>query len=229
MTGNVSIDLSLTNIWKSWQKFRRGKKLSPEIEYYSYNLEQNLLELYADLNSGKYQHSDYRKFFVTDNKRREISVARIKDRIVHRLVYEYLLPIDKTFDFDAWSCRKGKGLLAAITRAQDMTKRYKNCYVWRADIKKFFDNVDQNKMMCLIRKRISDPKALWLCEKIIESYVQKNGDLTASQIEREREQFLPAPRISISSSPRNANRQPNQSDFCQYLFKRVGSLGQNIL
>jgi retron-type reverse transcriptase len=194
MTGNVSINLSLANIWESWQKFRVGKKPSPEIEYFSYNLEQNLFKVYAELSKGSYQHSSYRKFFVTDNKRREISVAQVKDRVVHRLVYEYLLPIDKSFDFDAWSCRRHKGLIAAIERAQNKAKRYKNHFVWRADIKKFFDNVDQIKLMQLIDNKISDPKALRLIEKIIKSYsvtsAQKNGDLTlttAGRNSRERE------------------------------------------
>jgi len=100
--GSVSINLSIANIWRCWYKFKRGKRKTSELEYYQYYLERNLADLHNDLDSNGYKHGAYRKFVVTDNKRREISVASIKDRIVHRLLYEYLAEIyDKTFIFDA--------------------------------------------------------------------------------------------------------------------------------
>ncbi|MBI5754578.1 reverse transcriptase [Candidatus Peregrinibacteria bacterium] len=124
MIGSESIDLSLKNIWQSWKEFRKGKKASDELHHFQYYLEKNLFELCEDLNNGRYKHGNYRKFIVNDNKRREISVAIIRDRVVHRLVYDYLEGIyDKTFIYDAWSCRKGKGLLGAIERTACFLKR----------------------------------------------------------------------------------------------------------
>ena len=106
------IDLGLSNVWKSWFAFRKGKRMSDEMHEFQYNLESRLFELHKDLNEGTYKHGKYRHFMVCDNKRREISVSSIRDRIVHRLLYDYLVPIwDKTFIYDAWSCRKGQRLL----------------------------------------------------------------------------------------------------------------------
>ena len=117
--GSDSIDLSLKNIWRSWFEFRKGKRASNELHEFQYHLEKNLYALFKDLNYGTYRHGCYKKFIVCDNKRREISVASIRDRVVHRLIYEWLEKIyDKTFIYDAWSCRKGKGLLGTIERAQ---------------------------------------------------------------------------------------------------------------
>ena len=124
MIGSESIDLSLKNIWVSWRQFRKGKKTTDELHHFQYYLERNLFELFQDLNSGNYHHGNYRKFIVNDNKRREISVAHIRDRVVHRLIYDYLEKIyDKTFIYDAWSCRKGKGLLGAIERTSCFLQR----------------------------------------------------------------------------------------------------------
>ena len=115
--------MSLENIWRSWFEFRKGKRVGDEIHAFQYYLEKNLYELFQDLNNGRYRHGGYRKFVVCDNKRREISVASVRDRVVHRLLYDYLEKIyDKTFIDDAWSCRKGKGLLGAIERAQGFLK-----------------------------------------------------------------------------------------------------------
>lgn len=124
--GSDSIDLSLKNIWRSWFEFRKGKRVGDELHAFQYQVEKNLYALFKDLNNGTYRHGGYCKFIVNDNKRREISVASIRDRVVHRLIYEYLEKIyDKTFIYDAWSCRKGKGLLGAIERTQVFLKPFK--------------------------------------------------------------------------------------------------------
>jgi retron-type reverse transcriptase len=118
-----SIDLSLKNIWKCWFAFRAGKRATLEMHDFQYHLEKNLYKLFLDLNNGRYRHGGYKKFIVCDNKRREISVASVRDRVVHRLIYDYLEKIyDKTFIYDAWSCRKEKGLLGAIERTQEFLR-----------------------------------------------------------------------------------------------------------
>lgn len=169
--GSSSIDLSLSNIWQSWFKFKRGKKLTQELQHFSYYLEENLFALYNELNSGSYKHQGYRKFVTTDSKRREILVASVRDRVVHRLIYEYLIEIyDRTFAFDVWSCRKEKGLTKAIERTQKVLDARKKDFVWRADVKKFFDNIDQQKLIDIILLKISDERAMSLLKEIIGSY-----------------------------------------------------------
>jgi hypothetical protein len=128
--GKESIDLGLENIWRSWFTFKRGKNFTADMHAFQYHLERNLYELFKGLNSGDYRHGDHSKFIVCDNKRREISVARIRDRVVHRLIYDYLNGIyDKTFIFDAWSCRLNKGLLGAIERTQTFLRCYPRGYI----------------------------------------------------------------------------------------------------
>src|SRR3990167_7098857 len=172
MTGRISdIDLSLANIWRSWWNFRRGKRASTAITEFAFYLEQNLYKLHQELINGEYRHGDYEHFIVRDNKRREIAVANVRDRVVHRLLYDYLVPIwDKTFIYDAWSCRKNKGLYGAIDRAQLFMKTYYSGWVWRTDIIKFFDSVNQSTLKRLLRRRVHDPAALWLLDEVINSY-----------------------------------------------------------
>ena len=154
---------------------------------FQYSLERNLYELFQDLNSGGYQHGGYRKFIVNENKRREISVAGIRDRVVHRMIYDYLVKIyDKTFIYDAWSCRKGKGLHGAVERTQGLLKRGMNsgaCYkyatptrrrrfswVWKCDVRKFFDNIDHELLLRIISRRTKDSITRNLLKEVIYSY-----------------------------------------------------------
>lgn len=169
--GNVSIDLSLNNIWRSWFLFKQGKKKSLELEEFTYHLETNLFDLWQYLKNETYTHGPYRFFWVTDNKKRKIAVAGVADRVIHRLLYEYLVPIyDKNFIFDAWSCRPQKGLIGAIERTQDFLAKHKNGFIWRTDIKKFFDSVDHNILYQIINRKIRDEQALAIIKKIIDSY-----------------------------------------------------------
>jgi len=83
--------LSLSAVWDAWFAFRQGKHRTKEIEEFGYHLERNLWRLQLDLINRTYRHGGYRVFTVMDNKRRVISVAGIRDRVVHRLLYQYLL------------------------------------------------------------------------------------------------------------------------------------------
>lgn len=169
--GSDSIELGLKNVWHSWVAFRKGKRATAELHEFQYHLERNLFNLQRDLESGTYHHGGYKTFTVSDNKRREISVASIRDRVVHRLVYDYLTPLyDKAFIHDAWSCRVGKDLLGAIQRAQHFLKKSPHAWVWRGDIEKFFDSVDHETLLKILARKIKESKTYALLKGIIGSF-----------------------------------------------------------
>lgn len=159
-------------MWNSWWCFRRGKRATGELILFEYYEEQHLFNLQRDLAQGSYRHGPYRRFVVTDNKRREISVATLRDRVVHRLVYNYLVEIyDSTFSYDAWSCRKGKGVIGAIERAKEYAHKHPDSFVWRMDITKFFDSVQQTTLLSILARRLhQDIPASKLVREIIQSY-----------------------------------------------------------
>ncbi len=171
MTDNSSIDTSLTNIWTAWRAFRSGKKPSRDILRFQSDLESNLLQLCADVHTGNYIHAPYTHRIINEKKRRDIAVAQVRDRIVHRLLYDYMVPLlDKAFDPDVWSCRRGRGLHQCLDRCLLLAQRHKSGYVWRADISKFFDNIDHQVLMRCLRDKIHDPIAIRLLNIVITSY-----------------------------------------------------------
>lgn len=171
MTGNSSIDISLTDVWRSYRRFRKGKKPSLAIIEFEAGLMDNIIGLHKSLDNGSYKHGPYAHMIVSDRKRRDIAVASVRDRVVHRLLYDHLVLIwDKTFIYDAWSCRKEKGLQKAIERAQDLMRRYKSAWVWRADINKLFDSVDQEALKTILRKREKNLRVLKLLDEVIDTY-----------------------------------------------------------
>lgn len=158
-------------IWQALQAFTRGKRASVAIITFRTHLERNLLQLAQDLQSSTYQHGGYESFIVHDPKRRDIAVASVRDRIVHRLLYEYLVSIwDKAFCYDAWSCRRGKGLQGALQRTNQHMKSYRAGWLWRSDITKFFDTVDHDRLRFILRTKVKSPKAINLLDTAIHSY-----------------------------------------------------------
>ena len=179
------IDMSIPKIWQAWRRFARGKRKTPEYHDFVFNLESNLRKIHEDLCRRTYIHGSYDVFETYENKKRTILVAKWRDRVMHRLVYDYLVEIyDESFIYDLWSCRKGKGLTGAIERSQLLLRRNQHAFVWRSDVKKFFDSVDQDVLLTVLRKKIVRPNVLWIIEKIIHSY---SCDLGERERERERE------------------------------------------
>ncbi len=171
-------------IYRAWDSFRKGKRLSPAIDEFAYDLEANLQGLSLSLSRRTYRHGDYRAVIIREKKRRDLAVAGVRDRVVHRLLYDYLVDrFDRTFDPDVWSCRTGKGLHKCLGRTQQLLRTYNHSYVWRADITRFFDHVDHDVLLdCLRRKIGHDQSALRLYQEVISSYaVSKQASKQASK------------------------------------------------
>ena len=134
------------------------------------------------LKNKTYSHGQYQNFYVNDPKRRHIHKACVSDRIVHHLLYKYLYEIfDKTFIFDSYSCRVGKGTHRGVKRlsmfARKTSKNYtETCWSLKCDIKKFFASVDHKILLNLLSKRIEDKDILGLLANIIRSFNSDYGN-----------------------------------------------------
>jgi len=160
--------ISFENLLLSYRKARLGKKSRNEVANFSLNLEQNLLALQQSLLEGSYQPGAYRLFTIYERKPRLISAAPFIDRIVQHAIMNLLEPaLDKTFIFDSYACRRGKGVHAAVERYQHWSKRY--YYVLKIDIEKYFASIDQQILKEKLRKRVKDKNLLALLDVIIDT------------------------------------------------------------
>jgi len=97
-----------------------------------------------------------------------ISAAPFRDRVVHHALCNIIEPLfDKTFIYDSYANRKGKGTHAAIDRFQDYAQKYP--YVLKCDIRKFFPSIDHDILKAAIRWKIACPDSLWLIDHIIDN------------------------------------------------------------
>jgi retron-type reverse transcriptase len=168
--------VSLENLFNSWYEFRKGKRGKFDVQEFERDLEDNLFDIYFELKTKSYNHSNYSSFYITDPKLRHIHKACVKDRLVHHAIYRILYPIfDKTFIPDSYSCRVKKGTHKAVDQLDYLVKnisqnRTKDCWVLKCDIKKFFVSVDHEILFRLICGKISDEDVLSLIWNIISSF-----------------------------------------------------------
>lgn len=140
------------------------------------HLEDNLFHLYEDLHNHAYKHSPYKYFQVFDNKKRDIYMAGVRDRVVHQIIYDYLLSLyESEFISDSYASRIGKGQYKAINSFRYFIKLahdyHEPCFILKCDIRKYFDNIDQNTLFSLIKEKVICEKILSLIKEIIDSYI----------------------------------------------------------
>lgn len=168
--------ISLENLFLAWNEFKKGKMNKADVQSFSPFLVYNIFNLYYQLVNKTYQHSNYISFYINDPKLRHIHKACVKDRVLHHAVFRILYPIfDKSFIFDSYSCRLNKGTHRAINRLNHFTRKAsknntKKIYILKLDIRKFFNSVNHNTLLFLIKKKVKDNNAIWLIGKIIESF-----------------------------------------------------------
>lgn len=167
---------NLNNVFKAWGKFRRGKTGKSDVMNFGLHLEDNLFCLYEDLCNGVYKHLSYKYFQIFDNKKRDIYKAEVRDRIVHQIIYDYLLSLfEPEFISDSYASRIGKGQYKAINAFRYFIKlasnNYKQCFILKCDVRKYFNSIDQNILLNLIKEKVICEKTFAIIKEIISSYV----------------------------------------------------------
>ena len=168
---------SIENLFFYWHKLKSGKSHKKDFLIFESNLEENIFDLYSDLQNKIYIHGEYKEFFIFDKKKRTINKANVKDRLVNLIIYNYLLKLFKSrFVRDTYSSLKNRGADKALGKLkyyinlEQVQNPNKNIYVFKFDIQKYFKNIDHNKLFLLIEQKVKDRDILDLIEKIIASY-----------------------------------------------------------
>ncbi len=167
--------IAFDNLWRAWRQARRGKSRSPGAIAFELNLERELLALQRELADGSYQPGAYRLFTLYERKPRLIAAAPFRDRVVHHAVMNVIEPpLDRTFIYDSYACRRGKGTHAAVDRYQRWARRYP--YVLKLDIQRYFPSIDHALLKAKLRRRIADPRVLALLDRIIDGSPDVPGE-----------------------------------------------------
>ncbi len=136
----------------------------------------NLLSLHERLVKGTYVHGPYHAFVVSDPKMRQIHKAAVADRVLHHALYKKLYPhFDRLFIADSFSCRDNKGTHRALDRFTVFTRKVsqnyrKTAWVLKCDIRKFFASIDQEILLDILVRYITDVRIVDLFAVVLNSF-----------------------------------------------------------
>lgn len=172
---------SVANILCAWKEFKNGKRKKKGVVNFELHLEDNIFKLHEDLMKGNFKLHPYEVFTVSDPKPRKIHKASVRDRVLNLAVHRVLYPIfEKSFIFDSYSSRKGKGLHLGVKRLFNATRKvsqnwHTSGYVLKCDVNKFFDSVDHKILFELLKRRVEEKQTLDLLKIILQSFEKSAG------------------------------------------------------
>jgi retron-type reverse transcriptase len=170
---------SYDNLELAYRRARKHKTLKPYVIEFGRNLEDNLLLLRTELLIHSYKPMPLKTFILCDPKTRKISKSDFRDRVIHHALCNIIEPLfEKGFIYDSYANRKGKGVLKALDRFDrfKMIVSRNNtlpCFVLKADIKHYFDMVDHEMLVGILRDKIGDVRVIWLIRTILANHTTK--------------------------------------------------------
>ncbi|MBI4017055.1 MAG: group II intron reverse transcriptase domain-containing protein [Candidatus Aenigmarchaeota archaeon] len=165
------------NLEQAYEQARRGKYGNPVVVEFRKHWQLHLCTILKELRTHTYKPRPLRKFVLRDPKTRVICVSEFRDRVIHHALVNILQPVfEPLFIHDSYASRKGKGTLPALKRFDIFKwKITSNCtrgqgFVFKADIKHYFETVDHAVLLRIIQKRVKDENIIWLIRQILDNY-----------------------------------------------------------
>lgn len=156
------------NLRLAYQNASRGKRGHAPAAEFEMLLADNLLEIQNQLEKKTYQPGQYHSFYIHEPKKRLISAAPFRDRVVHHALCNITTGVfEHKFIPTSYANRDGKGTHRALDECQRLARRYK--YVLQCDVKQFFPSIDHAMLRTSLQAILPDDSVLWLVDKILAS------------------------------------------------------------
>jgi len=164
------------NLYQAYLKSKSGKGFSKSSQKFQVAALDGIHQIKRRLETKTYKVSLYNEFVIYEPKERIIKSGSFVDKIIqHSLCDNALIPIlNKEFIHTNYAGQIGKGTLYGL----DCLKAHMylayckygyDCWIIKADISKFFYNINHDILKDIVRYFVKDDDVYWLCEKFIES------------------------------------------------------------
>lgn len=174
---------------KAWKQVKENKGSGGIDEISINNIvaygEENFLkEIQSELKESRYRAKPVKRVYIPkkDGSKRPLGIPIIKDRLIQMATKIVMEPI---FEADFKEYSYGFRVKRSAHQALEVIRQECNKGGWwvlDADIKNYFGNINHDKLMILIKQRITDRRILKLIEMWLKCGVMEKGEYSASTI-----------------------------------------------
>jgi RNA-directed DNA polymerase len=154
------------------------------VEEFDEQRTEKLAMLKAELESRRYQPQPVRRVSIPkpSGGERHLGIASVRDRVVQQSLLMALEPyFEPQFSESSYGFRAGRSQKGAIEAARKYVAKGKE-WVVDLDLEKFFDTVNHDRALHLIRERISDRRVLKIIALTLRAGVEIEGKVEKSEL-----------------------------------------------
>lgn len=183
MTDYFRSIISDQNIEEAMLSIKRSSSAGPDGKSFEKSIEDfkaNKAKLTDDLARSAYHTSPPVRVYHGE-KKRPLDIMNIQDRIVQRMFSQVLSrAFDAGFSSSSHGFRPERGRQTAVRQALDLINSG-SVFLVQLDISKYFQNIDRQLLMNLMKKKIDEPEVLNFISDCISVGHMENGQLIQSE------------------------------------------------
>ena len=153
-------------------------------EQYAANLDANLSDLTGRLHRMAYRPQPVRRVYIPkpgSAKQRPLGIPCLEDKLVQAGMVRILEAVfEQDFIGDSYGFRPSRGCHDALRALSDSVEGKPVNHIVEADIKGFFDNVNQEWLMKFLEHRIGDKRIQRMVKRFLKAGVYEDGTVTVS-------------------------------------------------
>ena len=154
-------------------------------ETYAKNLDGNLENLLSKLHKMAYRPQPVLRIYIPkagSDKMRPLGIPTLEDKLVQAGLGKILNAIyEQDFIDDSYGFRPNRNCHDALRALSQTVESKPIHYMVEADIKGFFDNVNQNQLISFLTHRIADKRILRYIKRFLIAGIQEDGQHKASE------------------------------------------------